>query len=290
MSLGRFASAMFATAIVLSLPAVADAQGRTKSRGDQVRVAYIEPKNPEHQELYEQLKASQILEHIRKLMSPVRLPARLLLKTEGCDGVVNAWYFERAVQVCYEYIAEVIRNAPQEPIGEVTREAAILGATADVFLHELAHALFDMLEIPIFGREEDAADQFSAYLMLQMGEKQARRLIAGAAYLYVIDAKQKSPKLKDFADAHGLPAQRFFNLLCTAYGSNPKVYQDLVDKGLLPKERAEGCEDEYNQIAHAYETLIVPHVNRKQAAKVRSYMRSEKWKKTLPPKLLKPQQ
>jgi len=30
--------------------------------------------------------------------------------------------------------------------------------TFDLFLHELGHAVFDLLKIPVLGREEDAAD------------------------------------------------------------------------------------------------------------------------------------
>jgi hypothetical protein len=28
---------------------------------------------------------------------------------------------------------------------------------ADVFLHEIGHAVFDILDMPLFGREKDAA-------------------------------------------------------------------------------------------------------------------------------------
>lgn len=265
-------------ALILSVPV---AEGQSRGRTDRVRVAYVAPKDPQHQEIYERLKASRVLERIRTFMSPIRLPARLQIKTEGCDGVVNAWYHDHAVTVCYEYIAEVVRNAPRQPIGDVTHQSAILGAVADVFLHELAHALFEMLEVPVFGREEDAADQLAAYIMLQMGAQDARSLIAGAAYLYAIEAMQKSARLKDFADVHGLPAQRFYNLLCMAYGAHPKTYADLVEKGLLPKERAEGCEDEYAQVAHAYETLIMPHIDRRRAARLRARVRTVKWKEFL---------
>ena len=41
-----------------------------------------------------------------------------------------------------------------------------------------------LLKIPLFGREEDAADQFSAYIMLHFGKEDAHRLIEGAAYQY----------------------------------------------------------------------------------------------------------
>lgn len=49
--------------------------------------------------------------------------------------------------------------------------------TADVFLHETGHAIFDMLEIPFLEREEDAADQVSAYMLLQRARDDVRCLI-----------------------------------------------------------------------------------------------------------------
>ena len=51
-----------------------------------------------------------------------------------------------------------------------------------MFLHETGHAVFDQLKVPVLGREEDAADLFSAYIMLQLGKEDARRLILGSAY------------------------------------------------------------------------------------------------------------
>lgn len=53
-----------------------------------------------------------------------------------------------------------------------------------VFAHEMGHAMFDILRVPIFGNAEDAADQFATYIMLQFGKDQARRLITGAALSY----------------------------------------------------------------------------------------------------------
>ena len=42
-----------------------------------------------------------------------------------------------------------------------------------------------------------------------------------------------------FVDEHGTPAQRLYNLLCIAYGSDKELFADVVEKGYLPKERAE---------------------------------------------------
>jgi len=46
------------------------------------------------------------------------------------------------------------------------------------------------------------------------------------------------------------------------------IFGFLVDNGYLPKERAEGCELEYEQVACAYERLIGPHVDRGRAKEV----------------------
>src|ERR1700746_1288703 len=50
--------------------------------------------------------------------------------------------------------------------------------------HEMGHAVFDLLNVPLFGRPEDDADQFAAYVLIRIGKNDARRLIEGAAYIY----------------------------------------------------------------------------------------------------------
>ena len=50
-------------------------------------------------------------------------------------------------------------------------------------------------------------------------------------------------------------------MLCIAYGADAQPFGDFVEKGYLPKERAEDCQDEYRQAAHAYEQLIGPHID-----------------------------
>lgn len=111
---------------------------------------------------------------------------------------------------------------------------------------------------------------FSAYIILQLGKADAHRLILGTAYQYkadVIDPKI-SLAIKKFSDEHGIPAQRFFNVLCLAYGADKQLLADVVEKGYLPKERAEGCEGEYEQAAYAFKTLIGPHIDKRLAKKL----------------------
>ena len=112
--------------------------------------------------------------------------------------------------------------------------------------------------------------QVSAYIMLHLGHAEARRLIFGTAYAYKteIESTATPPKLQEFADEHGTPAQRLYNLLCLAYGADPKAFGDLVTKGYLPKKRADSCDDEYQQVSQAFEALIGPHIDRALAKKI----------------------
>jgi hypothetical protein len=250
---------------------LATAQKSPKLRSDRIQISYIPPKNPAHEPVSRLLKERQVLEKFKEFLSPLRLPRALRLKLEGCDGESNAWYEDDAITVCYEYMDDILRNAPQQttPAG-VTRVDAIIGPTLEVFLHEVAHAVFDYLSVPVLGREEDAADQFAAYLLLQFAKSDARRLIAGVAYTYQLDASKPSTKKNPFSDEHGLPAQRFYNVLCMAYGADSKLFADLVEKGYLPKERAEGCDGEYEQVARAMDKLIRPYIDQSRGKRVRA--------------------
>jgi len=249
------------------------------ARANRISVKYVPPKNAAHQPIYARLKEVRFLEKLKELLSPIRLPRTLRVVTEGCDGEANAWYEDDAITICYEYIDEMWKNMPAETTAEgIAPLDALVGPVFDTCLHEFGHALFDMLRLPVFGREEDGADQVAAYMTLQLGKAEARRLIGGTAYAYMTEAKAatSSPRLEQFANEHGTPAQRFFNLLCIAYGADPKQFGDIVKKGYLPKDRAEGCEGEYKQAAYAFEKLIGPHIDRRLAKK----MLSKSW---LPP-------
>jgi hypothetical protein len=224
-----------------------------------IRIAYVPPKNSEHTALYQELRDKKVLERVRDSLVGMRLPKQLTIKVEGCDGDVNASYDEdeKVVSICYEYllyIQSLAHGLPPAAVAEgLTPENYVTGPFLEVVLHELSHAVFDLKKVPVLGREEDAADQVTAYLLLQLGEQEARRTIASIATMFASEAKET--KL-DFANEHGLPAQRFYNLLCLSYGKDPKMFRDLVARGFLPQARAEQCGDEYRQVQFAVSRLM----------------------------------
>jgi len=134
----------------------------------------------------------------------------------------------------------------------------------------MGHALFDILDVPLLGQAEDAADEFAAYMMLLLGKDQAHRFILGAAYSYAnyLRNPRVTVSLTAFADAHGAPMQRYYNLLCLAYGADRETFQDLVEKGYLPESRARSCRMEYNEADFAYKKLFAPSTDEDLAQKV----------------------
>lgn len=222
------------------------------------------------------LQAHRALERIQEILSPLRSPEELTIKTMECKEV-NSWYTREkskpTVTICYEYLKRILESLPSErnPDGLTPADAAV-GQFIWVTLHEVGHATFDILDLPIFGHSEDAADNFATYIMLQFGEGQAHRLIAGAAWAwraYLGDYK-KNPvvplRLSAFGTDHSLPQERFYNLICLAYGADSVGFADFAN--YLPPTRAPGCAFEYRILVRAFEKEITPHVDREIAKRV----------------------
>lgn len=248
-------------AAALVLAAVAPV--RAESRDARIRVAYQRPTEPAALAIYRDLKQRRVLEGLRTAIGGVRLPRSLTLRLSACGGEADAWYAPRTrtITVCYEYILEVQARAPAEPARPgATQRDAIAGPVAQVFLHEAGHALFHLLNVPVLGREEDAADQFAALVLLELPPAEARHAINGITHLLRSLAAEDGVTEVLLADDHGLALQRLSNLLCLAYGADRRTFGDLVGSGTLPAFRAARCASEYDQAATALGRVFRHHL------------------------------
>jgi hypothetical protein len=256
-------SAAIVTAAALAVaqtPGAPPGSQKDVLENSQVVISYEPVTNYLYQGVAERLKARGVLEELRRFMAPLRLPTKLTIKTAQC-GQANAWYeSESGVTICYEFVSWMERLAPTQNLQDgMTPQDAIVGPFVQVVFHELGHAVFDRLKVPIFGREEDAADEFAGFIMLQFGKDVARRTLPGAAYFWRASAGNWSHI--DFADEHGNPVQRSYNYLCMAYGGFPDDFKNLIDNGLLPKPRAVLCSREYKQLTVAFDKSIYPYID-----------------------------
>ena len=155
---------VFAIVGMLLIGAMGD-MASAGTRVDHVSIRYVPPKNSAHQQIYDQLKHGRALEKLQRFLSPFRLPRTLHISLEECDGEPDAYYDDAAITVCYEYIYELWENMPKEStLAGVTPIDMVIGPLFEITLHEVGHALFDMLNLPVLGREEDAADQVNSLI------------------------------------------------------------------------------------------------------------------------------
>jgi len=241
------------------------------TQGDQpnrVVIEYVRPQNADLLKLYESLKAHGALEKLQKILSPLRLREELAVKTREC-GKVDSWYRREGlmptVTICYEFLKHILDSLPKETTLGITADHATIGQMLWVALHEVGHATFELFSVPIFGNDEDAADNFATYVMLQFSE--AVPLIKGAAWAWSEYLKdyQRNPvvrvRLAGFANEHGLPQQRFYNLACLAFGSDPERFADVALDGYLPPERVPRCGRDYRMLDAAFKKEIFPHID-----------------------------
>ena len=198
--------------------------------------------------------------------------------------------------ICLFKTGRVFGRASENPAivdARITR-AIRCWVVAGVMLHEAGHALFDIMDVPMFGRQEDAADQMAGFIALQFNKETARTVIKGFAYSWQLEAEggadppttlpdpsdpnyPSDPKqqcsldpLCAFSDEHGTASQRVYNTLCIAYGGDQAGFQDLVDSGWLPEQRAKTCESEYQQAKFAFEKTVLPAIDQAQMKRVQN--------------------
>jgi len=124
-----------------------------------------------------------------------------------------------------------------------------------IFYHELGHAFIDIMKLPIYGQEEDAADVLSAILVHQsFDEETAVRVAYATAFAFRRDHERNAANGDEVAywDVHGPDLQRYFNFVCLFFGANPDARQGFAKELDLPEGRQETCEEEYRKAANSW--------------------------------------
>jgi hypothetical protein len=239
------------------LPAVLARDGQLNRLG-KFEVFYNRSPERFHQALQQGLQESGLFEILAAALNNSGLVMRtdILISFQDC-GEANAFYDpepqNRQIVMCYELITQMTEDFAK--LNKSSLEAALLDAiyaSIFVFYHELGHALIDVLELPVVGKEEDAVDQFSAIILLNSGTDDLdKKTILNAAAWFGI-----KPKIPAW-DEHAPNDVRFYYLVCLVYGSDPKEYKPLTK--VLPPDRANRCPREYEKIAASWSKLLLPH-------------------------------
>jgi len=126
--------------------------------------------------------------------------------------------------------------------------------------HEFTHALIHIYNLPVLGKEEDAADTLATLLLLK--SPKGDKLALGAAEFWAdFSGRQNPPAIADYADAHSLDLQRAYSIICDIAGSNQERYNEINQAGILPKGDIQACPAQYQQDVKSFTQVLQPHVN-----------------------------
>jgi hypothetical protein len=241
----------------------------TDDRGD-LKLVYGRLSDADHRQLEQAFREERFFEDvIDNLNASLVLPRDVEVRLQEC-GETDAFYDPESssINLCYElfdHFLELFAGQAQGESDEEQQEVAskAVAALAFTFYHELGHALIDVYGLPATGREEDAVDQLATVMLLETWEGEDSELaILSSAEWFDLDAgeSQEDDPSGAMADEHSLDEQRYYNLVCWIYGSDPDYFSDVADDWQLPEKRAERCPSEYAQMSGAWNTLLGPHM------------------------------
>lgn len=197
-----------------------------------------------------QVQAAGVVDDAVALLDEeVALPGDVAIEVRSCTSGTGYDPEERTIEICLEEIQEtrdLLRDADADDRGATER-----GILAETVMHEAGHALIDVLELQFTGREEDVADQFSAYLLSR--DEQGADALEAVAYGYEVSAAAYEAEP---SDEHTSDAQRAVNFQCWVYGADLRDSDYLIDDTALTEERADFCPEELTDLRDGWTALL----------------------------------
>jgi Putative metallopeptidase len=235
-------------------------------RGD-FKVVYEKVKSPDNRELQEIFRGTQLLEETaRALNEKLALPADVTVSPRECGAADATWEADkRRISICYELVGDFaalfLRAMKQPDASQVGNSVA--AASLFVVFHEAGHALIHLYQLPVAGREEEAADQIATLILLGSGKEGGTTAVDSTSTLLT---QEKSAGVRaqlaklPFWSGHGFDEARLTDILCWVYGRDPQAFQELAGDGTLPAARAGGCAAEYEKVAKAWSEPLAPYL------------------------------
>lgn len=119
-----------------------------------------------------------------------------------------------------------------------------------VLYHEVGHLLFHQLELPVLGREEDAADNVATWILLNKRTQDADRTLADAArgWIYSGVAYKSGSNESDYAAGHSFDKQRAYQIVCLMVGMDGKAFRPIADEYRIDTVRQDSCNWDYSTV------------------------------------------
>jgi putative metallopeptidase DUF4344 len=272
----RFALVIAAVAAALGIAACGSgsssstgASGASGASGEQgstvagnISTTYAKPSGKSNALGATFLKAVDIGNLADILGNTFEIPKHITVKAvNGLDGGPHYDPADNTITFQYGFAALIYQTLQQSnPDWSQHKLGFATGAVIGFILeHEFTHALINIYNLPVLGKEEDAADTLATLLLLK--SPQGEKLALGAAEFWAdFSGRQDPPAIADYADAHSLDLQRAYTIVCDIAGSNQQRYDEVNQAGILPKGDIQSCPAQYQQDVKSFTQVLQPHV------------------------------
>lgn len=214
------------------------------------------PDNQKVQELLQQDNLNLVLDGLN---AAFKIP--YLVPVVFKEGEEQAVYRDGEIIICYDFLADIDKALEAKYPDPQERNQILMGEAHFVLYHEVGHAMVDMFDLPIVGREEDAVDGLATILAVSVLKRPELAVAAAVAFDSQDDPEEDFDQ-KDYWDVHSLDAQRYYSILCWVHGGAPEMCDDLVAK-LVPDDwfesRADDCSAEFEKLRKNWGKLLEPH-------------------------------
>lgn len=143
----------------------------------------------------------------------------------------------------------------------------VLGNVEYLLVHEIAHLLISEKDVPIIGPVENAADYIATLALIREDPLDPARQDRALEFLFAAaEAFAESWRTGNAVGAdvpywgvHALSIQRYYQIACLLYGSDPEAFAGVPAAAGLPETRAESCIGEYARADQAIEWLLATY-------------------------------
>ena len=142
-------------------------------------------------------------------------------------------------------------------------KAFMLNNSIYVLYHEIGHLFVGEFGLPVLGKEEDAADNLAALLLLQAGDEASEGVLVDSAdgWYWSSAADGQDDPVDDsiYYSAHSLDLQRSYAIVCLMVGKDAEYFAETADSYEIDADRRESCAWDYQQVSESWNSLLQPN-------------------------------
>lgn len=124
--------------------------------------------------------------------------------------------------------------------------------------HEVAHLLIDRLDLPVLGKEEDAADNIATWMLLRKKTPDANQTLEDAVEGWVLTGLSYDDYFggEDYVSGYSPDRHRAMQIACLMVGADGAAFRSMARAYNIPQERQQTCFYDYDLMDRTLDGLL----------------------------------